>query len=287
MQILKAFLFVCPALLCVAPLALNAADTPEQIKAREALEKFNQPQPVAAAPAVAPAPAPEPPKAAEPAPEPKPVQPAPAKAPEPAPVAAQSYPVLVMPTPADQAALEKAREALRQKMNELNTGGQPAVAPVTTAPAPAPAPVAPAPAPAPATAPVAPASAVVAASAAAPTVIQTPGGPTLVLPPSADPAAIEKAREAMRQQLGQVPQQPVAGAAQPPGGTKTHVATATPAPKPASAPKGMPVFEPLQGPPSSVPAEKQVLLAALLQKYLADQITPDQYHAERAKILAK
>jgi len=305
MQISKAFLFVCPALLCVAPLTLNAADSPEQIKAREALEKLYQSQPPAVAPAAAPAPAPAVQPAPAPAPAPKPAKvepapaPAPAKAPDPAPAAAQpapapssSYPVLVMPTPADEAALEKAREALRQKMNDLNAGGQPVVAPVAPAPAPVaptPAPVTPAPAPVtPAPAPVAPAPAVVAAPTPAPAVVETAAGPTMVLPPSADPAAIEKAREAMRQQIGQLPPEPAAPAVQPGApAPQIYVAKPAPAAKPSAAPKGMPVFEPLQGPPVTISAEKQALLSALLQRYRADEITPDQYHAERAKILAK
>jgi hypothetical protein len=95
----------------------------------------------------------------------------------------------------------------------------------------------------------------------------------------------------MRQQLGQVPLQPSAPVVQPPsqptGATKTYVAKPPAAVKPVPAPKGVPVFEPLQGPPSTISSEKQALLSALLQKYQADQITPDQYHAERAKILAK
>ena len=292
MQISKAFLFVCPALLCVAPLTLNAADTPEQIKARQALEKLYGAPPPTAAP-VAPAPAPELPKAVQPAPAPKPVTPAPApapaKAPAPVPVAAQPYPVLVMPTPVDEAAREKAREALRQKMNELNTGGQPAVAPVAPAPA-----------------PVQPVPPVVAAPAPASTVVQKPAGPELVLPPSADPAAIEKARAAVRQQMAQLssgvvltptgPELVLPPSADPAAIEKAReimrqqmvlVASEPPGPAPKATPKGMPVFEPLKGPPPTISAERQAELSALLQKYRADLITPDQYHAERARILAK
>jgi hypothetical protein len=40
------------------------------------------------------------------------------------------------------------------------------------------------------------------------------------------------------------------------------------------------------GPPPPVSAEKVQKLDALLQQYKADQITPEQYHEERAKILA-
>ena len=43
---------------------------------------------------------------------------------------------------------------------------------------------------------------------------------------------------------------------------------------------------PLSGPASSLSAAKQQKLDALLQQYRADQITPEQYHEERAKILA-
>jgi hypothetical protein len=42
---------------------------------------------------------------------------------------------------------------------------------------------------------------------------------------------------------------------------------------------------PLQSPPPPVSAEQQQQLQALLQRYEADQITPDEYQADRAKIL--
>jgi hypothetical protein len=45
------------------------------------------------------------------------------------------------------------------------------------------------------------------------------------------------------------------------------------------------VFQPLPAPESPLTADKRQRLAVLLQKYKADQITPEQYHAERAKIL--
>ena len=46
-------------------------------------------------------------------------------------------------------------------------------------------------------------------------------------------------------------------------------------------------FEPLPAPPSSIPPAKEARLADLLKKYKADEITPEQYHTERAKILAE
>jgi hypothetical protein len=46
-------------------------------------------------------------------------------------------------------------------------------------------------------------------------------------------------------------------------------------------------FPPLVGPPLPIAADKQQRLSVLLQKYRADQITPEQYHVERAKILGE
>ncbi len=101
-----------------------------------------QPSPAVAQPSLAPAPAPavQPPHAAvQPTPTPAAVpvaQPPPATT-QPAPAAAaQATPQssLVLPTPVSPEGIEKAREALRQKMKELE-GQQPAT---TTAPAPAP-----------------------------------------------------------------------------------------------------------------------------------------------------
>ncbi len=45
-------------------------------------------------------------------------------------------------------------------------------------------------------------------------------------------------------------------------------------------------LQPLQAPPAPVSAQQQEALQSLLQRYEADQITPDEYQAERAKILA-
>jgi hypothetical protein len=45
-------------------------------------------------------------------------------------------------------------------------------------------------------------------------------------------------------------------------------------------------FPPLEGPALPISSEKQQRLAELLQRYKADQVTPEQYQTERAKILA-
>jgi hypothetical protein len=43
----------------------------------------------------------------------------------------------------------------------------------------------------------------------------------------------------------------------------------------------------MQAPALPISADKQQRLQELLRKYMADQVTPEQYHAERAKILAE
>jgi hypothetical protein len=48
-----------------------------------------------------------------------------------------------------------------------------------------------------------------------------------------------------------------------------------------------PVTQPLESPPLPISAEKEQRLQELLKKYKADQITPEQYQTERAKILAE
>ncbi len=46
-------------------------------------------------------------------------------------------------------------------------------------------------------------------------------------------------------------------------------------------------FEPLAPPALPISNEKQQRLAELLKKYKADQISPVQYHEQRAKILSE
>ena len=43
----------------------------------------------------------------------------------------------------------------------------------------------------------------------------------------------------------------------------------------------------LEGPALPISAEKHQRLQQLLQKYQADEVTPEQYHQQRAKILAE
>jgi hypothetical protein len=143
--------------------------------------------------------------------------------------------------PADPATIAKAREALRQKLEELPAP------PPESAPHPVvatPAPVQPAASPAPAVTP-----------------------PPTPPPATLSPATVAKAREAERLKTQQPSAQP-------------------PASVPPRKTKGLD-FPPLQGPPLPISAEKDQRLQVLLQKYKADQITPEEYHAARAKILAE
>jgi hypothetical protein len=320
MQISKSFLVVCAVAYCAALLPLRAADTEAQIKAREALEKKLKeletqspeaapppsvvaPQPKAkAAPKAAPAPVAEPAPAAPPpmkttttgaAPTPAWRSTPPAQwtpTPAVAPAARQGAgPVLLAPPPADAESIAKAREALRQKMNELETTpGQAAPQPIVTAPAlpkstvpvtPAP-PVAPPPVTAPAVQPVPPAPQP--PPVAAPIIqpepkpaVQSATKPTLVAPPPVDAESIAKAREALDQKMKELAAQP---AAQTVGTAPGQKAPKKP---------GVQPFPPLKGPPPAVAADKQQRLDELLRKYKADELTPEEYHLQRAKIVGE
>ena len=129
---------------------------------------------------------------------------------------------------------------------------------------------------------------VVAQPAPAPAVKTAPGT-TLETPPSADPATIAKARDALRQKMKELETQPPAAtpavaaiAAKPAAAPVAE----TPAKKPKTV-KGAPAFPPMQPPPPTISADKQTRLTELLQKYKAEQLTPEQYHQQRAKILAE
>jgi hypothetical protein len=86
--------------------------------------------------------------------------------------------------------------------------------------------------------------------------------------PPADSEAIAKAREVLRQKIDQ---------------------RAQPAPGPVSrgSSRNAPVYQPLPRPESPVSGDKQVRLEELLKKYRADELTPEQYHQQRSKILAE
>lgn len=197
---------------------------------------------------------------------------------------------------AETEAQAKAREALRQKMQELDSQQPPASAPAASKkqpasrPAPAPAPAPPPPPPPPPAAVVAPAPA-----AAAPTVTLTPpvvAAPVLPAEPlQSDTDAVAKARAALRAKMLELDAQQAAAASTIPGGTTaSQAAAAAPGQPIFSAPPGSPDSTgvgALAPPPSPIPATKEMRLADLLRKYKADEITPEQYHTQRAAILAE
>jgi hypothetical protein len=268
----------CAAALLWGGVAAEAQDNPAQAAARAALmEKMRalnaQPNPPANPPGAIATPAP--------------VQTQPPSAP-----AAPLTPAGANDTPAQAAA----RAALAGKMGELNAQPQPAdshLAPIVLSPSgaaaqqPAPsAKAAPAPvAPEPANAKPAPAAAVapVSATASVPSVDKSGFSP---VPPPSNPNVQTGAKPAgvsapSSLKPSQVSQQPAAKPAAP---------AAAPAVKPAPATVSYPGkslgFKPVEAPPPPVSAQKQTELQALLTKYMANQISPDEYQKERAAILA-
>lgn len=225
---------------------------------------------------------------------------------------------------ADTDAQQKAREALRQKMNELQSPAAPAAPAVPRAPAAPAAPSAPA-APAAAQAPSAPAV-VGGPSAVAPDKIEQArqavrreiaggnlGGPA---PVAAD--KIDQAREALRRQISEmdtvkgptpVAADQIENARE---AVREEIATGTPASqwetlpaevmtgreraeeekayeesRRAAAMRSEPTYVPLRAPALPISGDKQHQLQQLLRRYRADQITPEEYHDARAKILAQ
>ena len=58
-------------------------------------------------------------------------------------------------------------------------------------------------------------------------------------------------------------------------------------PEKAQVARSLSQMPPAQAPPSPLPASKQQRLDDLLQAYRMDRISPEQYHTQRAKILAE
>jgi len=69
-------------------------------------------------------------------------------------------------------------------------------------------------------------------------------------------------------------------------GTQAPASPAPAAPKPKAVKTAQP-FPPIAGPPPTVSGDKQQRLAELLRKYRADEITPEEYHQQRAKIMSE
>jgi hypothetical protein len=237
-------------------------------KAREALRQKMNELGNTSAPEQAPVQA-EKPKPATPA-----AKPAPAVVQQPA----QPAPVAQVPAArASDEAVEKAREALRQKMSELeNAAPSESPASVTT-----------------------PAPAVVQQPA-----METPAPQENVFqtPPAVSDNDVEKARQALREKMSQIEE--AKKAAQPevvstPEKTEPEkmekpekVEKIEKAEKPKAEKrkevtrKDPNAFPPLSAPATGLSAEQEQRLADLLEQYKADKLTPDQYHEERAKVLA-
>lgn len=228
MQTSKYFLSVGVLAALILPLqARGGPDTEEQARMRAAMRRVLEQSspPTTQAPATA-----------KPANAPAPTQPAtPPPPPEPAPTPVAPPPVQTQAAPAiagsgDSADIAKARQAMRQRIQELQATSAPAPAPATTSVTP----TTPVPSPAPAT-----------------TFVATPP------PDSGANVALEQ--EALRQKLQQLEAtQPVTAAG----------------------------YAPIEGPASPLSAAKQAKLADLLVRYKADTITAQEYHAQRAAILA-
>jgi hypothetical protein len=271
MQTSKIFLAIGASLLL--SLSVRGDDNDAQAKARQALEQqLNQPhsQP---APPPTPAPTPAPPPA-------KKVPAAPAPQPE----AATSAPAPEAVSQADDQTITKAREAMRQKINDLATEtppAAPAAPPTTEAKAPTPPPATPVPAPVPPPKVVPPPA-------------ETGNTATAGSDTEASPEAIAKARSALRQKVAELPaDQPEPGAADEAAVAKARAAMydrmqqLPPYAESAQVGKSSMQFPPLEGPEMPISGAKVQRLHGLLQQYKADQITPEQYQAARAKILAE
>ena len=273
MQISKNLPMICALALLVSAPPLRAAESEAQAKAREALRKKMSELDAQekGAPAPAPrAPAPTAPATAAPAVV-APARPGPAAAPAPSRV--------------DDEATVRAREAMRQKLRELDTQQIPGSAPTPSAQvAPRQTPPPTAPAAVPMTAAAGQAGDDEATARAREAMRQklreldTPQFPGPASAPSAqataDDEASARARAALRQKMVELDAQPP-----PPS-------QAWPGDKPVSA-ASRADLKPLPAPPSPFSGPKEARLADLLRQYKADEISPEQYHKQRAKILTE
>ena len=306
MQISRRILLACAAATALFPLVALSGDNAAQVKAREALEQqMNQ------APPAEPAIVPPPPMPAAPPPAP----PAPAtvkqrRAPKPA--AVKAPPHVEWPELPSTAATENNHEledALHQKMSETHALTPPAPA-VMAQPAPAPveppAVVAPAPAPAtvtpaaeaaqPASPPVKSTKAHrVAKTAAAQTTNDNAKWGAVEVTPGMSQEQMNQAQQALQEKMSQMGPEPTE--VQPKEASKEVKPESTAARAPAQAQASTTPAKrallartklpPLPAPPSPVSASKEQQLQNLLQQYTSDQISPEQYHQQRAKILSE
>lgn len=200
------------------------------------------------------------------------------------------------PSP-DSAAVERAREQLRQKMSELEAqqgGSTPTNPPAGTVTPPATAQSA--------VAAAAPAGGAPLSQAKEEELRQALEAAMQQTPPPADATRKAKAelKERTKAEARQKPvppqTQPKPAAVQPAmlaTGQQAATPTAAAAPQAAAlpalppAPSNALAFPPIEGPPLPVSAAQQLRLAELLARYMADKVTPEEYQRERAKILSE
>jgi hypothetical protein len=188
----------------------------------------------------------------------------------------------------DTPAQAAARAALLQKLNEMPAqppAPAPVVVPPPAAPVEAPAPVVVAPPAAPAPAPT---------PAPAPSTEVFLPAPVTNASPVLDNDAQAAARAALLQKMSEIDTQP---AATPPSAPEKVVVqkmetsvTVAPVAAPMETKPAVvaePVVKPIETPALPIAMTKEERLQALLQKYKADQITPEEYHTERAKIIGE
>jgi hypothetical protein len=185
---------------------------------------------------------------------------------------------------ADSEAQAKAREALEKAMSQP----APQTAPTPSAPA---KPQKPTPAPAPAAAQ--PAAQPVSAAPAA-TTTSTPSVTMAHAPAGMSSEDTDRVRAALRQKMAEQPVpppvvvKPVSPTTPPPVAVKPVSPTTPPPGHKMTPPPGPPpvAHTAIQAPALPISATKEAQLQELLVRYKADQISPEDYHKERAKILA-
>jgi hypothetical protein len=287
-----------PAVTNAAPSLATPAKAPETKPASEAKPA---PESVVTTPTPAPVPAdtvktvppptPAPAQTVEPTPTPG-SAPAPVvkstRKPKPAPVAKTAPASGVTASRPDSERIAKARQALEEKMRELNAqGNQPAASQPVVTQQPASQPPANQPAVAaqplenqPAVAAQPPANQPTVASQPAPASTSAPVHRTPEISSTSQPSVSAEINESTEP----LPTPPPVKKSPQPEPKKAQKSNKPRELRPV--PESRPLYALPQGPPPPVSAEKVQKLNALLQQYQADRITPEQYHQERAKILA-
>src|SRR5262249_48659886 len=110
---------------------------------------------------------------------------------------------------------------------------------------------------------------------------QTPKETTVVIPPTqTENASQSSAQDAAIQQAVAESQRAAAKKAAANRTTASNAQVRTARPQTVS-------MQPLQGPPTGLASSKEQRLNNLLEQYKSDNLTPEQYHAARAKILSE